>query len=149
MNAQARTVTAFHSPENDRNYFQAMVDQMIIFLTKIAVGQIVTYEELISHIDAKSKDYAVNVYRVAARRVEVMHGIFFRNRLGEGYERVSSGEALEVCKNQIKHGLRRVKRGAERTHSIDMQALTDNQRAEILGIQSTLGRLQLMYEAKG
>ncbi len=138
-----RSVNGVISPKNDRNYFQAMVDVMVKFLKTVKKGESVTYERLISAIDAESKDYAVRVYRVASRRIEITDGIFFRTRHNEGYERVSASDSVDVCKKQITFGLRKVKRGVERTHSIDMKELTDNQKAEVIQIQSSIGRLQI------
>jgi hypothetical protein len=110
------------------------------------IGHIITYDDLMSFIGEKDKHTAIRVFYAAARRLEVNYSIFFRNRHKEGYERVSPEDSLEVCKTQIDFGLRRVKRGVERTYSIDKKELSDNRLAEVINIQSSFGRLQLMHD---
>ncbi|MCD8140492.1 MAG: hypothetical protein LUE17_12070 [Planctomycetaceae bacterium] len=144
-----KTVPTLPSPPNDQNYFRAMVDVMIPFLRKQPIGAIISYSDLMQTIETDSKQYACHVFAKAKKHLEVHDGIFFKNRIRVGYERVSSDEAVNVCEKDITQGMKKVRRGAARTHCIDMTGLSENKRNRVVAIQSTFARVRLLQDLAG
>lgn len=139
----------FPSKEECKNYKQAMIDRMAQFQTSVEIGHVVTYQELMDVLEYENKDYSMMIFLAAAERVEKSHGIFFRNRVNEGYERVSTVGGFSVIKKGYDQGCRKVIKNIRRTFNLNPKELTANQQNEMLAMQSVHGRLQLGMDTSG
>lgn len=144
-----KTVVALPSPSNDGNYFRAMVDRMVVFLRTVAIGEVVTYERLKEVIETDEDAFARRVYHKAKESVKIHDGMFFKTRHNVGYERVTPDESVSVCETDITRGMKQVWKGVSSTHYIDLNALSENKRNRVVGIQTSYGNLKLLQDLSG
>lgn len=142
----ATKTTSIISPNGDRNFRQAHIETMVEYQRSLAVGYVATYSEIVEVIGAKGKEEARDIFLAAMPITRRLYQIHFKNRRGEGYQRVSGPIALEHSKKRVRRGYREIGRGCDEMHDLDRKELTDSQQAEVAGYLSMHGRLQLMMD---